>query len=369
MADRDLYEVLGVSRDASQDELKAAYRKLARAHHPDVNPNDPQAEERFKEISQAYSVLSDPQQRANYDRFGTVEGPGPGADFFAGGGLGDIFDMFFNQGAGARRRVVGRDGDDVRVELRITLKDVLQGKDEQIRYRRAARCEECGGEGSEPGHPAETCRLCSGSGVVERVQSTFIGQVRTQASCPECRGEGKIITHRCRRCGGKRLMPKEEQLTVKVPPGVDTGSTLHFGGMGGEGLGAGADGDLYVALTVEDDARFVRDGRDLHSAVELTFAQAALGDQLEIDGVDQTLPLDIPPGTQPGAVFRLRNAGLPPLHGGPRGDMFVEAHVLIPTNLTEAEEGLIRQLAELRGEQAAKGGGAGLLGSLFRKRK
>ncbi len=360
MAVRDPYEVLGVARSASADEIKSAYRRLARQHHPDVNPNDPTAEEKFKEIGSAYSVLSDPEKRARFDQFGTTEdGPGAGAgDFFnGGGGIGDIFDMFFGGAAGAQsgRRRTGRDGEDVQTSATITLQEVLTGVKKEVNFDTYARCSSCRGTGVEGGGAPETCTGCKGAGAVTTVRSTFIGQVRTQTVCPTCRGEGTTTSNPCKKCRGQKLERQRKTMSVDVPPGVDNGATMQIPGAGSEGVGTGRPGDLFISLEVENDPRFERRGTHLFTVLDLTFAQAALGDKVKIEGVDADIELEIKAGTQPGTPLTSRGAGLPPLHGGRRGDLTVQVNVLIPTKLTEPEAKLIRELAELRGENMPHG--------------
>ena len=374
MARRDPYEVLGVSRGAAADEIKSAYRRLARRHHPDVNPDDPTAEDKFKEVGEAYATLSDPQKRERFDRTGSADEQGAG-DFFggtgAGGGFGDLFDMFFGAaqagGGGARR---GRDGDDLRIDLGLTLTDVLKGVEREVEVDRLAECDACRGNGTKDGNPPPPCPTCKGAGVVAAVRNTFIGQVRTQTPCPTCRGEGALIAERCEKCDGRRVVPKKEKVTLNVPPGVDTGAMMHLPGQGNDGWGLGRPGDLYVVLNVSDDARFDRHGQTLFTTLELTFAQAALGDHVEIDGLDSSIDLDIAAGTQPGERITVKNAGLPPLHGGRRGEMIVSATVKVPNSLSEAEAKLVRELAELRGERVPRGPEkGGLLGGLFGKKR
>lgn len=373
MARRDPYEVLGVSRGAAAEEIKSAYRRLARRYHPDVNPDDPTAEDKFKEIGEAYATLSDPAKKDRFDRYGHTEEVGAaGGDFFggAGGGFGDLFDMFFGGGGnspGARR---GRDGDDLRYDLPLTLIDVLQGVEREIEIERLAECDECHGNGTKSGQPAPPCATCKGQGVVSSVRSTFIGQVRTQSPCPTCRGEGTVITDKCDVCNGRRVVPKKEKVKLHVPPGFDSGATMHLPGQGNDGWGLGRPGDLYVVLSVDDDPRFDRHGQTLYTTLELTFAQATLGDHLEIDGLDAPAEIEIAPGTQPGTRIPIKNAGLPPLHGGRRGDLVVNVTVKVPEKISEAEGKLIRELAELRGERIPRGPErGGLLGSLFGKKR
>lgn len=369
MATSDPYAVLGVSRSASADELKTAYRKLARQHHPDVNPNNPAAEEKFKEIGQAYAILSDPEKRARYDQFGIADDQPGGADFFGGGGIGDLFDMFFGAGASAGSARRGRDGGDLRVDVGISLKEVITGAKREVVIDRMKRCEACNGNGTEGGKPPETCPTCRGQGVVSRVQNTFLGQVRTQAPCGRCGGTGTIVTEPCLTCHGRQLVQVREKVDLDIPPGVETGATMHVSGRGNDGIGHGQPGDLYVVISVENDRRFERDGQTLYSHAELTYAQVALGDELEIDGVDANVPFDVPAGTQPGTKIRVKGAGLPPLHGGRRGDLVVICDVQIPTKLSPGQAELIKQLAEVSGEPLPKGHEKhGLLGGIFGKK-
>ncbi len=371
MAVQDPYQVLGVSKQASADEIKSAYRALARQLHPDVNPDNPEAEARFKEVAVAYEILSDPEKRARYDQFGVVDEQQQGPFFTGGtGGLGDLFDMFFGASQQPRRRTAGRDGDDLQVRVDVSLGEVLHGVDKEVRYRRAVRCKSCHGTGGEGGATPEACTTCQGTGVVSRVQNTFIGQVRTQMPCSTCSGEGFIVKDKCTACRGRGTVNEDTALSVKVPPGVETGSTLQVRGKGGEGTGAGSDGNLFVVVNVEEHPLFVREGPHLHTSVELTIAQAILGDQIEIEGVEEPVEIEIDAGIQPGHVFRLRGQGLPTIHGGGRGDLFVEAQIVIPKKLSEGEAKLIQEFAELRGEDVPKGAkGSSILGGLFKKKK
>lgn len=371
MPTTDLYEVLGVSRDASPEDIKSTYRRLARKYHPDVNPGDPSAEEKFKEIGQAYNVLSDPDKRAQYDRFGTVEDV-PQDPFFQGSAsFTDIFDMFFGgmggQVGGGRRSTAMR-GEDLETRVRITLKEVITGVDKEVTITRMATCGECTGTGVEGGGQAETCQQCGGQGVVARVQNTFIGQVRTTTNCPVCSGTGKIIRNPCHKCKGRRLVPEKSTLTVSIPPGVMSGATMQVTGSGGDGIDGGRPGDLYVGIQVEDDSRFEREGQELHTEALITFAQASIGDEITVEGVDESYTVEIDPGTQPGHVAAVKNGGLPPLHGGRRGDLYVHLQVKVPKKLDEKQKTLLQQFAEASGEPVPQGK-SGLLGGLFKKKK
>lgn len=365
---KDLYEILGVSRTASPDEIKTAYRKLARELHPDVNPGNAEAEERFKEVSQAYAILSDEQKRAQYDRFGTTDSQAGGmpGDFFQGS-INDLFEMFFGA-AGGGQRSSGRDGEDVRVDLHITLKEVLTGAQREVHYRRMARCGSCSGTGAAPGTAPETCLSCQGHGVVIRVQNTFLGQVRTQTTCSTCGGEGRIVKEKCPSCRGRGVKSEDATVTVDVPAGVESGSHMHFPGRGGDAVGGGVPGDLYAFLHVTEDSRFVRQGRDLLTSVAISFPQAALGDTITLDGVDAEVEVDIPAGTQPGARFRIRGAGLPRIRDPHRGDLYVDVTIRVPDKLNETQARLLREFAEAGGEDVPKGQ-AGLLGGLFKKKR
>lgn len=372
MAKRDPYEVLGVSRGASADEIKTAYRRLARRYHPDVNPNDPEAEDKFKEVGAAYSVLSDPDRRMRFDQYGVTDDMPQ--DPFGGmaGGMSDLFDMFFGgmgQQTGGRRRQ-GRDGQDIQTQVELTLKDVITGVEREVTIERDTECPACRGTGVEGGKQPETCPTCRGVGAVTAVRNTFIGQVRTQTTCSTCGGQGSMIKDPCKRCRGIGVTRETAKVSLKIPPGVEDGATMHLPGQGGEGTGAGRPGDLYVVLRVKADKRFERRGQTLLTGVTLTFAQACLGDHFEIEGVDEVLPITIEAGTQPGTQVVLKGAGLPPLHGGRRGDLVVETAVKVPTKLNEAQVKLIRELAEVSGEALPKGDDrSSFLGGLFSKKK
>lgn len=368
----DPYSVLGVGRSASADEIKSAYRKLARQYHPDLNPNNPESEEKFKEVSEAYSILSDSDRRARFDQFGVTDdqaGGFQGADFFSGGGFGDIFEAFFGNGGGRRRGGV-QDGEDLRADTRITLEDVLTGKEQTIKYKRRRTCTTCSGNGTADGSPPKQCTECNGQGAVMRVQQTFMGSVRTSVTCPTCGGRGAVIADPCKTCNGQGREISEEEITVSIPPGVDDGSTLRVAGRGSDGLKGGAPGDLYVEIDIKGDDKFVREGSNLYTAVDLTFAQVAIGDTISIEGLTGPLEMNIDAGTQPGQQLKIKSEGLPRLHGGYRGDLIVQVNVAVPKKLSEAQAAMLRDYAELSDEPIPKGSGnSGFLGNLFKKKK
>jgi molecular chaperone DnaJ len=372
MAVKDPYEVLGVARGASADEIKSAYRRLARRYHPDVNPDDPTAEEKFKEVGEAYSILNDPQRRARFDQYGATDESND--QFFGGAGnISDLFDMFFGgmggMGGGGRVRR-GRDGEDIRVDVELSLHDVIHGARREVEVDRMAECDACHGTGAEGGAQPDTCPTCRGQGMVASVRNTFLGQVRTTSPCPTCHGTGIQIKNPCHKCSGRMVVPERATVVVNIPPGVESGTRMQVPGQGSDGVGEGRQGDLYVFLNVKEDPRFERHGQTLVTRLDVSFAQAALGDQISLEGVDETVDVNIGPGTQPGTQITVKNAGLPPLHGGRRGDMVVLVQVKVPTKISEAQAKLIRELAELSGEGQPKGDDrGGLLGGLFGKKK
>jgi molecular chaperone DnaJ len=336
---QDYYETLGLARDASVDEIKSAFRRLARKHHPDVNPDNPEAEERFKQIAEAYAVLSDDAKRREYDTYGTVRDiPGGMGDF---GGIADIFEMFF--GAGAPRQTGPRviNGRDLQVETTLTLKEVVTGAKRLLEFDRQELCGECNGSGAKAGTSPVNCPTCGGSGVVVEVANTFMGQVRRTATCSKCGGEGRIVKEPCERCKGRKLERAHARVEVAIPSGVDTGAVLHVPGQGDDGINGGRPGDLYVAIRVKQDPRFSRDAFGLITQVGLTFSQAALGATLDLEGIDGRFELNVPPGTQPGQEFRIRGQGVPPVGSAQRGDLRVKVNVVVPKELTEYQRQLL----------------------------
>ena len=360
---RDYYQVLGLSRDASQREIKAAYRQLARRHHPDVNKEDPEAEERFKEIGEAYAVLSDPQKRARYDRFGH-EAPGGFWPDMADFDPFSIFDMFFGRGPGTRTVVRG---EDLRYDMAITLEDVFTGAEREIAIERLGVCGHCGGDGAEPGTAPQTCPLCHGTGQVRRVQSTFFGHFSTVTTCPDCGGTGQYIARRCSACGGRGVTREQVTKSVRIPPGIDDGQRMRYAGEGNAAPG-GVPGDLYVRVFVRPHEQFERRGADIVYEQRVTIAQAALGHTLEVPTLGGPCELTIPPGTQSGESFSLRGKGLPLLRGRGEGDQYVVVTVETPTGLTERQKELLTEFAELRGEELCPDD-EGLLGRISRARR
>lgn len=352
----DYYQLLEVSRDASGDDIKRAYRRLARQLHPDTNP-DPTAAERFKEVAQAYEVLSDPDKRERYDRFGPdgVNG-GMGAGF-GGGGINDIFDAFFGGaspfGGGGRRPAGKPRGPDLEVVADLTFEHAVFGVRQPVQVRTAVPCDTCEATGAKAGTEPITCLECAGSGQVQRVRQSFLGQMVTNSVCPRCGGQGEVVSDPCGDCGGEGRRVEERTYTVDIPPGVDTGSTLRLTGRGAAGVRGGAMGDLYVHVRVQPHDRFTRVGADLHCDLPISFAQAALGVHLQFETLDGTEDLVIPRGTPSGKELRLRGRGVPHLERRSRGDLIVRTVVQVPEDLTSEQEAILRQLAAARGEDVA----------------
>lgn len=347
MAARDYYEVLGVGRDASADELKSAYRKLAFQFHPDRNPDDAGAEEKFKEAAEAYEILRDPDKRARYDRFGHEGVQGNGFQGFSNAddifsSFSDIFGDLFGFGGGSRGQRPAQ-GADLRYNLRITFAQAAHGDEVTLSIPRKATCPECGGSGAEPGTHPETCRQCGGSGQVIQSQGFF----RMATPCPVCRGRGTIIAHPCARCRGEGIVQETRELSVRIPAGVDNGSRLRLRGEGEPGTLGGPPGDLYVVLYVDEDKTFRRQGQDLVHTVEIDMVQAALGVTVDVPTLDDPAPLSVPKGTQNGEVFRLRGLGMPRLNGHGSGDLLVEVLVRTPSGLSRKQEELLKEFSKL----------------------
>jgi len=356
---RDYYELLGVARDADTDEIKRAFRQLARQYHPDVS-NEADAEEKFKEINEAYKVLSDEQQRARYDRFGH-QGLNEGMGGFGAGGFNvdDIFDIFnsaFGEQHGAQRRG-NRRGQDRRVNVRIEFTDAAFGVEKEVEFQRLESCEQCDGSGAATGSGPTTCSTCNGSGQLRQVQQTFLGSMVRTHSCPNCGGSGKVIAKPCRSCDGSGRKRQRALLNVKIPAGVSEGIQIQVRGEGDAGERGAAPGNLFVTVQVKDHDFFRREDNNILLDIPVNIAQATLGDTIEVDTVDGPYKLSLPPGTQAGKIFRLRGRGFPRLrsdgsHAG-RGDQLVTVHVQTPTNLNEEQRTLFEQLAKTFGEDVS----------------
>jgi molecular chaperone DnaJ len=348
---QDYYQALGVSRDATPEEIKNAFRRLARETHPDANPGDPTAEARFREVAEAYEVLSDPQRKARYDH-GEVFG---GGDLFSQfGGLDDILQQFFGGGFGGRRAGPRR-GPDVAVSVVVTLADAAGSTSREIEFRAPSTCDRCDGRGSEPGHDPTTCPACRGAGSVQVARDSFLGRIMTVAPCTRCGGRGQIIEHRCTTCEGDGLISAQRTVTVDVPPGVEDGTRLRLSGRGGAGERGAPPGDLYVEVRVTDDERFERNGDELHHRVEIGISEAVFGTTVEIpviDADDETI--DIPAGTQPETVYRLAKKGMPRLRRRGRGDLLVHIGVVVPTDLTDEQAETLRAYGGMRNESPAE---------------
>ena len=374
---RDYYETLGVSRDADKEEIKQAYRRLARKYHPDVN-KESGAEERFKEINRAYEVLSEPEVRARYDRFGEAGVSGAaasGAGFQDDmSGFADIFESIFSGFGGApggqpqqRRRSGPVRGDDLRLDLKLDFREAIFGGEKEIRISHLETCEVCNGSGAKPGTRPRTCGTCNGSGQVRRVTRTPFGSFTQVSTCPTCDGTGTVVEDKCDACGGKGANQVTKKLKINVPAGVDNGTRLRISQEGDAGQRGGQPGDLYVYLFVNEDQEFHRDGINIISEIKISYLQAILGCRLEVNTVDGPVELVIPSGTQPNTVMKLENRGVPRL-GNPvsRGDQMLTVLIDIPTKIIPEERELLEKLAKIKGDRTGKGGLEGFLGGLFK---
>ncbi|MCT7972560.1 molecular chaperone DnaJ [Laspinema olomoucense] len=374
---RDYYEILGVARTADKEEIKRAYRRLARKYHPDVNKEEG-AEERFKEINLAYEVLSEPEVRARYDRFGEAGvssgAGGPGFGDMGDMGFADIFESFFSGFAGGgvagqqgRRRSGPVRGDDLRLDLKLDFREAIFGGEKEIRISHLETCSSCVGSGAKPGTRPRTCGTCNGAGQVRRATRTPFGSFTQVSVCPTCNGTGETIEDKCDACSGAGVKQETKKLKINVPPGVDNGTRLRVSAEGDAGARGGPSGDLYVYLFVNEDAEFQRDNINILSEIKISYLQAILGCRLDVNTVDGTTELTIPAGTQPNTVIKLDGKGVPKL-GNPavRGDHLISVGVDIPTKLTAEERPLLEQLAKLKGDRIGKGG-KGFLGDLFNK--
>ncbi len=350
---RDYYDVLGVSKEAGKDEIKKAYRKLARKYHPDVNKED-DAADKFKEAKEAYEVLSDDQKRTQYDQFGHAGPQGQGFGGFGGaedfGGFGDIFDMFFG---GGRRRDPNapRQGADLQYTMVLNFEEAIFGKETDIEIPKDETCETCDGSGAKPGTKPKTCSQCNGSGQLNVEQNTPFGRVVNKRVCNQCNGTGKIIPEKCTTCGGAGKVKKRKKIHINIPAGIDDGQQIRVAGQGEPGENGGPPGDLYVVVQIRSHEFYKRDGDHVFCEMPITFAQAALGDEVEIPTVHGKVKLKVPAGTQTGKTFRLKGKGAPNVRGYGHGDQHVKIRVITPTNLTDRQKELLRELNEISGNK------------------
>jgi molecular chaperone DnaJ len=353
---RDYYEVLGVGRDASGEDLKRAFRRLALDHHPDRNPDKPHAAERFKEVSEAYNVLSNPEKRRQYDLFGHAAGAeaGPG---FEGFGFGEIFDTFFG-GFGARSgRQRSTRGEDLRYDVTIDFEEAFEGAEREIDVPRMVACEACEGAGAEPGTSADTCPGCGGSGQVRRQAQSIFGAVVNIVTCPTCAGEGRVLRSPCHQCQGEGRVRQRRRLRIQIPPGVDTGSQIRLVGEGEAGFRGGPPGDLYIVVRVRSHAFLARQEQDIYYELSINIVQAALGDTVEVPTLEGSVAVTIPPGTQFGQTFRLPGKGMPNIRTRRRGDQYVQVKVVVPRHLSEDQKASLRKVGGQTGkpEKLSKG--------------
>ena len=375
---RDYYEVLGVAKDASAEEIKKAYRKITKENHPDLHPGDKACEERFKEANEAYEVLSDDEKRQRYDQYGHAAfdpnaGYGAGGfggfggfdDIFGGGGFGDIFSSIFGGGATRQNPNAPQRGDNVRAQVNISFEEAAFGCEKEITYARIEQCPDCKGTGCAPGTTAEVCPDCKGTGSVRTTQRTPFGMAQSMGPCSKCRGTGKIIHQPCKTCRGLGNIRRQHKMTVKIPAGIDDGQSISRAGFGNSGLNGGPAGDLLISVIVRPHAIFEREGTNVYMEQEISFTQATLGAELELPTLDGKVKYTIPEGTQPGTTFRLRGKGIPYLRSpSTRGDQFVTVKVAVPRNLSGAQKEKLREYAAAMGE-----GSVGHSGGIFGKKK
>jgi molecular chaperone DnaJ len=376
---RDYYEVLGVTKGATDDEIKKAYRKLAKENHPDLHPGDKACEERFKEINEAYEILSDPDKKARYDQYGHAAfdpnagfgGGGAGgfgdfgdifSDIFGGGGFGGFGDIF--GGGGGRQANAPRKGESIRTNVSISFEEAAFGCKKDVTVGRIEQCPDCKGTGCAPGTTPEVCPDCKGTGSVRTTQRTPFGMVQSSGPCQKCRGTGKIIHQPCPTCRGMGSVRRQHKLNVTIPAGIDDGQTVSVRGQGSAGANGGPAGDLLVFIIVRPHARFERDGSNVVMEQEISYSQAVLGAEIEVPTLDGNVKLNIPEGTQTGSVFRMKGKGIPFLRGGGRGDQYVSVKVAVPKNLTSSQKELLRQFAASVGDDVSEGHGG-----IFGKKK
>lgn len=378
---KDLYSILGIERHASEAEIKRTYRKLAQKHHPDVNKNNPESEQKFKEVNVAYEILSDPKKRAQYDQFGFTGsggggGPGGGAGGFGGfegfdpssfggfgGGFSDIFETFFTGGASGRGGAGGRPkrrgptpGADIESVITLSFEEAIFGCEKELEVNKADACTHCQGKGMEPGTSLKSCHECGGAGQIRAVRQTILGQIQTMRPCSACHGEGQIPEKPCRTCHGQMRTRQKSRVTVKIPAGIENGATIRLKGKGEAGIHGGDYGDLYLHLQVKSHAQFERHGMDIHSSYTLHVLQAVIGAEVEVLTVHGPVTLKIPPGTQSGQLFKIKGKGAPSLRNGTLGDHYIKVHLDIPKKLSRREKELYATLAKEAGLRLPPGG-------------
>ena len=365
MADkRDYYEVLGINKTASDDEIKTAFRQMAKKYHPDLHPDDKDAEAKFKEVNEAYGVLSDPDKRRKYDQFGhaafdPAAGGYSGGSPFGGGfsgfsGFGDIFSDFFGGGRSTQNNYGPLRGENLRQSLTITFEEAAFGCEKEIQYRREENCKECGGSGAAPGTKPETCPTCKGRGSVTKVQNTILGAMQTTVPCQTCGGTGKVIKTPCKSCAGTGRVRTPQKRKFRIPAGIDDGQTIRISGAGDDGLRGGPSGDLHVSIRVRPHKRFIRDGADIHQSVGIPVTTAILGGTVDVPTLESDIKLSIPEGTPAQKTFRVKGAGIQKLNSTEKGDMYVNVTVDIPKRLNEKQRELVVKLAEEMGDGGAQ---------------
>lgn len=358
MAKKDFYEVLGLQKGATEDEIKKAFRKLAVKYHPDKNQGDKVSEEKFKEINEAYQVLTDPQKKAQYDQYGTTdmnggfEGNAGGFDFNNMGGFGDIFDTFFGGGgfSNGRRRGGPEKGSDLEASINLTFEEAIFGVEKEISINRNETCSNCNGSGSKPGTSPKTCDKCGGTGQIKVERNTPLGSFVSMNTCDKCGGKGKIISEPCTVCRGNGKQRKQRKIKINIPAGVDTGNVMPLRGQGENGSNGGPSGDLYINIKVSTHSKFKRKGNDIYLDEHVSFSRAAFGTELKVPTVDGDVKYNLPEGTQPGAVFRLKGKGVPRVNGHGRGDQYVTIIVEVPKTLNEKQKNALRAFMEASGE-------------------
>ncbi|MEN6313083.1 MAG: molecular chaperone DnaJ [Clostridiaceae bacterium] len=358
---RDFYEVLGVDKNASDADIKKAYRKLAKQYHPDMNPDDKTAEAKFKEVNEAYEILSDSQKRSRYDQFGHAGvdpngfgGAGAGFGDFDFGGIGDIFETFFGGsgfGRSSRSRSGPQKGADLKHSVEVTFEQAAFGIEKEININRHEACSSCHGSGAKAGSSPVTCKQCNGTGQVQYKQSTPFGQFVNVKTCDVCHGEGKVITNPCPACSGKGTIRKTVKINLNIPAGIDDGQTMSLRGEGDPGSRGGPAGDLFVTINVKPHAIFKRQGNDVVCEMPITFVQAALGAELEVPTLDGTVKYNLPEGTQTGSIFRLKGKGIPYLRGNGRGDQYVKVEIDVPKKLNEKQKAILKEFADISGDE------------------